>query len=59
MSGWTKVFLATAIMVVALAGFNLALWRRLREARRLAAIERPDDVDPATQVAAKPSPESH
>ncbi|WP_085811156.1 hypothetical protein [Sphingomonas sp. TZW2008] len=58
MSGWTKVFLATAIMVVALAGFNLALWRRLREARRRAAIERPDDADPATQVAVKPAPES-
>lgn len=39
MSGWTKVFVATAIMAVALVGFNLALWRRLREARRLAALE--------------------
>ncbi|MDF2496278.1 hypothetical protein [Sphingomonas sp.] len=37
MSGWTKVFLATAILVVAMAGFNLALWRRLKEARRIAA----------------------
>jgi len=34
-SGWTKVFLATGILVVAMIGFNLALWRRLKEARRL------------------------
>ncbi|MFT3978687.1 MAG: hypothetical protein QM688_16510 [Sphingomonas bacterium] len=33
MSGWTKVILATVLMVVALGGFNLSLWRRLREAR--------------------------
>jgi anti-sigma-K factor RskA len=38
-SGWTKVILATAIVFVAMVGFNIALWRRLREARRLAALE--------------------
>ncbi len=35
MSGWTKVILATGLMVVALACLNLALWRRMKEARRL------------------------
>ncbi len=35
MSGWTKVIVATAIMVAALVAFNLALWRRMNEARRL------------------------
>ncbi|WBH17000.1 hypothetical protein [Sphingomonas radiodurans] len=39
MSGWTKVILATAIVLVALIGFNVALWRRLREVRRLVALE--------------------
>jgi len=34
-SGWTKVLLATGLMVVALACLNLALWRRMKEARRL------------------------
>lgn len=38
MSGWTKVIVATGILLVAMIGFNLALWRRLREARRLAAL---------------------
>lgn len=38
MSGWTKVIVATAILVVAMMGFNLALWRRLKEARRVAAL---------------------
>ncbi|MBN8846550.1 MULTISPECIES: hypothetical protein [unclassified Sphingomonas] len=37
MSGWTKVILATALMVVALGCFNLSLWRRLRAAREQAA----------------------
>jgi hypothetical protein len=37
-SGWTKVFLATGILFVAIVGFNIALWRRLREVRRLAAM---------------------
>ena len=42
MSGWTKVILATGIMFLAIVGFNVALWRRLREARRLAALEERD-----------------
>lgn len=42
MSGWTKVFLATGILLVGIIGFNIALWRRLREARRLAAFEERD-----------------
>lgn len=39
MTGWTKVILATVLMAVALGGFNLSLWRRLREARRRAQAE--------------------
>ena len=39
MTGWTKVILATVLMAVALGGFNLALWRRWREARRRAQAE--------------------
>ena len=39
MSGWTKVILATVLMAVALGGFNLSLWRRLREARLRAQAE--------------------
>jgi hypothetical protein len=38
-SGWTKVFLATALMVVAIVCFNLALWRRMKDARRSAELE--------------------
>lgn len=38
MSGWTKVILATGILLVAIVGFNIALWRRLREARRLGVL---------------------
>ncbi|WP_156455536.1 hypothetical protein [Sphingomonas sp. CCH5-D11] len=49
MSGWTKVFLATGLMVVALACFNLALWRRLKEARRLREAN-------ADQEEARPQP---
>lgn len=41
MSGWEKVALVTALMVVALAAFNLAVWRRVRAAVR-AARERAD-----------------
>ena len=47
MSGWTKVILATAILVVAMAGFNLALWRRLQEARRIAALRAEQESDEA------------
>lgn len=47
MTGWEKVVVATAIMVVALIGFNLALWRRLKEARRLAALEQRDEEENA------------
>ncbi len=43
MSGWTKVFVATGLMVVALACFNLALWRRLKEARARADAEKRED----------------
>jgi len=32
-TGWSKVILATALMTIALACFNLSLWRRLRAAR--------------------------
>ncbi|MCC2981259.1 MULTISPECIES: hypothetical protein [unclassified Sphingomonas] len=46
MSGWTKVFLATGLMVVALACFNLALWRRLKEARRLADVQNDQEQAP-------------
>lgn len=46
MSGWTKVLLATGLMVVALACFNLALWRRLKEARRLAALQDEEEGRP-------------
>jgi hypothetical protein len=47
-SGWTKVFLATGLMVVALVCFNLALWRRMKEARRLGAlrVDEPEDGGP-------------
>ena len=51
MSGWTKVILATAILVVAMAGFNLALWRRLKEARRIAALRAEQESDEALQRA--------
>lgn len=36
MTGWEKVAAATALAVVGLGGFNLAIWRRLREAVRMA-----------------------
>ena len=42
MTGWEKVALVTALMVVALAAFNLAVWRRMRVAIR-AAKERDGD----------------
>jgi len=45
-SGWTKVFLATGLMVVALACFNLALWRRLKEARHLADAQNDQEETP-------------
>ncbi len=32
--GWAKVAAATAVAVLGLAGFNLAIWRRLRQASR-------------------------
>lgn len=34
MSGWEKVIAATVLAVIGLAGMNLAIWRRLRAARR-------------------------
>ncbi|OWK28488.1 hypothetical protein SPMU_27490 [Sphingomonas mucosissima] len=46
MSGWAKVILATALMVVALACFNLALWRRMKEARRLGAAQINEETGP-------------
>lgn len=46
MSGWTKVILATGLMIVALACFNLALWRRLKEARRLGAVQVDEEAGP-------------
>ncbi|OWK33668.1 hypothetical protein SPDO_05510 [Sphingomonas dokdonensis] len=49
MSGWTKVFLATGLMVVALACFNLALWRRMKEARRLGALRTDEAEDSGSQ----------
>ncbi|QKS00055.1 hypothetical protein F9288_10725 [Sphingomonas sp. CL5.1] len=42
MSGWTRVILATVLMIVALGCFNLSLWRRLRAARERAAAETDD-----------------
>jgi hypothetical protein len=33
-TGWEKVIAATVVAVIGLIGFNLAIWRRLREARR-------------------------
>ena len=45
MSGWTKVFLATGLMVVALACLNLSLWRRMKEARRLGELRARDEAD--------------
>lgn len=44
MSGWTKVILATALLVVALGCFNLSLWRRLRAARERAADKETDSL---------------
>lgn len=35
MSGWEKVIAATMLAVIGLVGLNLAIWRRLRQARRL------------------------
>ena len=37
MSGWEKVIAATVLALVALVGVNLAIWRRLRLARRSGA----------------------
>lgn len=48
MSGWTKVFLATGLMVVALVCFNLALWRRMKEARRLGALREAEEREDAS-----------
>jgi hypothetical protein len=33
-TGWEKVIAATILAVIGLVGLNLAIWRRLREARR-------------------------
>ena len=35
MTGWEKVIAATVLAVIGLAGLNLAMWRRMRAARRL------------------------
>ena len=34
MTGWEKVIAATVLALVGLIGLNLAMWRRLRDARR-------------------------
>ena len=39
MDGWTKVVLASAVMALAIIGFNLAVWRRLRQASRDTALK--------------------
>ena len=37
MDGWTKVILASVVMALAIVGFNISVWRRLRQASREAA----------------------
>ncbi len=43
MSGWTKVILATAVMILALGALNLSIWRRLRALRQQQQEPPPQD----------------
>jgi F0F1-type ATP synthase assembly protein I len=38
-TGWPAVFATTGLMVVALLGFNIRLWRRMRAATEAAKRE--------------------
>lgn len=55
MSGWTKVILATLLMVVAISAFNVALWRRMRDVRRLAEMRAREEEAGSAEPGAQPS----
>ncbi len=55
MSGWTKVILATLLMVVAISAFNVALWRRMRDVRRLAEAQTREEEAGGEEASAQPS----
>jgi hypothetical protein len=54
-SGWTKVILATLLMVVAISAFNVALWRRMRDVRRLAELRAREEEAGGEETSAQPN----
>ena len=43
MTGWPAVVVTTGLMVVALTGFNVRMYRRMKAARRAAALRQDED----------------
>ena len=43
MTGWPAVFATTGLMTIALVGFNIRLWRRMRAATEAAKREQQQD----------------